>query len=327
MRSFLFHFILCVACAHLFCGCEKEDSPASPPEQVVHNPASNVLAWPLSAPVTSFDPIAATNTPEVTVVAQVFDTLVRFDQSLSLAPGIAKKWKVDPTGREYTFDLKAGIVFHDGSALTATKVKLSLERLARAGKKTFLYKHLKMIEGCEAFSQGQINEISGIQVLDPLQLRILLSRPHAPFLPALGICQAGIAHLPENPKQTEDVHLVVGSGPFMVESADDKSITMRPFKRFVDGAPRIDKLIFKIYTGSDIKKAAEDFLAGELSVVPVFGPVEDMLRESTNNYTVIRRRSIGLFFYGFNMHKNAKLTAGMRKRIAHALDKRALFCK
>ncbi|WP_034627959.1 ABC transporter substrate-binding protein [Desulfocurvibacter africanus] len=324
MRSFLFYFILCVACAHLFCGCEKDDSPASPPEQVVHNPASNVLAWPLSAPVTSFDPIAATNIPEGTVIVQIFDTLVRFDQNLSLAPGIAKKWKVDPTGREYTFDLKAGIVFHDGSALTATKVKLSLERLARAGKKTFLYKHLKMIEGCEAFSEGRAQEICGIQALNPLQIRIRLKQPHAPFLSALGISQAGIVSVPDDCLEAEGCLSIVGSGPFVPEAADSKHIILRPFARFIDGPPRLGGLVFRVYNGSNIRRAVEDFLVGELSAVPMFGPVDSMLRGKTD-YQVIRRSAVGLFFYGFNMHKNSRLTASMRMRIAQALDKRALF--
>lgn len=326
MPTLSFRFLLCAMCVYLLYGCEQGDAPVSPSSQAAQNPAARVLIWPLSASVTSFDPISATNTPEVTVARQIFDTLVRFDdQSLSIAPGIARKWEVDPTGKEYVFHLKPGLVFHNGAALTATEVKRSLERLARAGQKTFLYKHLKVIEGCEVFNKGLVNEISGIQVLDSLQLRILLSRPHAPFLPALGICQAGIVHIPDNARQAENTHLVVGSGPFIVETVDDKSITMRPFTRFVDGAPRIDRLVFKIYTGSDINRAAEDFLAGELSAVPVFGPVESMLRERANNYTLIRRRSIGLFYYGFNMRENARLNAGMRRRIAQVIDKRSLL--
>ncbi|WP_193745714.1 ABC transporter substrate-binding protein [Desulfocurvibacter africanus] len=326
MHSFLSHFILCVTCAYFLCSCGQEDSSASPPKQAIHshNPAPRILTWPLSAPVTSFDPIVATNIPEATVVVQIFDTLVRFDQSFSIAPGIAKRWKVDPTGRKYTFDLKAGIVFHDGSALTATKVKLSLERLARAGKKTFLYKHLKVIEGCEAFSEGRAQEISGIQVLNPLQVRIRLERPHAPFLPALSICQAAIVSITDNPLQAEGPLNIVGSGPFVPEFADKERIILRPFARFVDGAPHIDGLIFKFYNGADIKSAAEDFLVGELSAVPMFGPVEDMLRGRTD-YKVIRRLAIGLFFYGFNMHESAELTASMRRCIAQVIDKRKLF--
>ncbi|MFO7597427.1 MAG: ABC transporter substrate-binding protein [Desulfocurvibacter africanus] len=264
-----------------------------------------------------------TNASEATVARQLFDTLVRLDRNLSLAPGIAKKWEVDPTGRDYTFHLKAGVIFHNGKPLTATDVKRSLERLARAGKDTVLYKHMKEIEGYDEFIQDQAKEIRGILAPNPLQVLIRLKKPHAPFLPALSIYQAGIVSVPDNSLQSKGSQHMIGSGPFALEAADDKSITMRPFEHYVDGTPRIDTLIFRFYAGSNIKAAIADFLAGELSAIPMVGAVEEVLRGRAG-YRLVRRNMVGLFFYGFNLRTNAVLTAPMRRRIAQAIDKRVI---
>ncbi|WP_027368058.1 ABC transporter substrate-binding protein [Desulfocurvibacter africanus] len=321
MPSILVRLLFCTLSACLICGCEQEAPPATSLQQPPDSTAQKVLAWPLSAPVTSFDPVAMTNVSEAAVARQLFDTLVRLDQNLSLEPGIARKWEVDPTGRIYTFHLRVGITFHNGAPLTAQDVKHSLERLVRAGKDTFLFKHMKEIEGAEAFVQGQSEEIRGILAPNPLQIIIRLKKPHAPFLPALSIHQAGIVCVPDNSLQSEKSRRVVGSGPFVLESADDKSITMRPFKQYIDGIPQIDPLIFRFYAGSNIQAAIADFLAGELSAIPMVGPVEEVLRGRTG-YRLVRRNTVGLFFYGFNVRKNAVLTTSMRKKIAQLIDKK-----
>lgn len=320
MLRFLLNFLLCAICTYLLCGCEQEDSSAPISRQNALNHVPHALSWPLSAPVTSFDPIRMTNIPEATVARQLYDTLVRLDPNLSLAPGIAQKWEIDPSGREYTFHLKPDLFFHDGSALTAIDVKRSLERLARAGEGSFLCKHLKMIDGYEPFLQGRTQEISGIRVIDKSQVHIRLIRPHAPFLPALSIYQAGIVSIPDNSLQVEGSHRLVGSGPFVLEAVDEQRIIMRPFSHFVDGMPRINELIFKIYPGADVKKAAEDFLAGELSAVPLAGPVEDIIRERAD-YKVIRRNMIGLSFYGFNTRKGSSIDVSVRRHITKSIDR------
>lgn len=324
MSNLLLRFLFCATCVCILCSCERGDAPISPTEKKATSTSLRILTWPLSAPVTSFDPIDATNLPEATVARQLFDTLVRLDKDLSLSPGIARKWEIDPSGKEYTFHIKAGQVFHNGSALTAVDVKRSLERVAKTGKKTFLYKHLKIIEGFEAFSQGQVDSISGIQVVSPLQVRIRLNKPHAPFLPALSIYQAAIISTSEANSHKENTKLVVGSGPFILESADERHIVLRPFIHFIDNPPRIDKLVFKIYAGADIKRAAEDFLSGYLSAVPLATPVKEMFKGKTD-YKVIRRYMTGLFFYGFNMRKEGRLDASLRRRIAQLIDKHKML--
>lgn len=323
MPSLIYRFVFSLLLASLLCGCKQEGPPSAPAQAGGQKQPLRVLVWPLSASITSFDPSKMTTSPEATVARQLFDTLVRLDQGLSLAPGIARKWEIDPTGREYTFHLQPNLVFHDSSALGAREIKRSLERLAGKGEATYLAKHLKLIEGHDAFLKGQTQDIRGIQVLDPLRLRIRLSRPHSPFLFALSIYQAGIISVPEGASRGSGFQPVVGSGPFMLEAADDQSIVMRPFPRFIDGAPRIDRLVFKVYAGADIKRAAKDFLAGELSAVPMVGLVKDMLH-GKSEYKVVRRHMIGVFFYGFNMHADARLTSSMRKRIAQAIDKRVI---
>jgi len=70
----------------------------------------------------SLDPAYSTDVPTGEVDALLFDNLTQFDVEGRLVPGLAKSWEVDPTGSHYTFHLRTGVTFHDGSALTTADV-------------------------------------------------------------------------------------------------------------------------------------------------------------------------------------------------------------
>lgn len=314
------HIPLLLTLIALLFGCDKGETSSTAEKQPVGAPST--LVWPLSSAVTSLDPTKMTGFADAIVARQNYDTLVRLDHTLSLTQGIARKWQVDATGREYLFQLRPGGTFHDGTALTASDVKSSLERLARTGKKTYLYKHLKFIVGYDSFISDHARELKGVEVVDPLTVRIKLERPHAPLLPALSNYQASIVRALGIDDQGNQ--RLVGSGPFIVHASDEQRLEMRPFESFVDGRPRVDKLIFKIYSGYNIQKAAEDFLSGELSAVPFLGAVAEMLKDRSG-FSIVHRNMLSLFYYGFNVRKNNLSAPVIRKHIASALDKRRLF--
>ena len=64
------------------------------------------------------------------VLFNVFEGLVKPDQNGDLVPAVASEYKVSEDAKVYTFTLRDGITFHDGSAVTAEDVKYSIERYA-----------------------------------------------------------------------------------------------------------------------------------------------------------------------------------------------------
>ena len=69
------------------------------------------------------------------VYANIFEGLTRYQADGSIAPGLAESWEISEDGLEYTFALRSGVTFHDGTAFSAEDVKFSLDR-ARAEEST-----------------------------------------------------------------------------------------------------------------------------------------------------------------------------------------------
>lgn len=78
------------------------------------------------------DPHSFTSLSKYVILRQMFETLVRLDQSLNVVPGIAENWRIDSKSGEITFYLR-NVTFHDGSTLTANDVKSSLQRALSLG--------------------------------------------------------------------------------------------------------------------------------------------------------------------------------------------------
>ena len=80
------------------------------------------------------DPASALEGPVPLVARQVFDTLLRYsDGGSDVEPGLAVQWSVSRDGLVWTFRLREGVPFHDGTPLTSQHVVDSLERLIRPG--------------------------------------------------------------------------------------------------------------------------------------------------------------------------------------------------
>src|SRR3990170_8653621 len=87
-------------------------------------PAGKTLVVGLVAEPTSMDPGQLTDINSMRVLSSVYDTLLRFKpESFVLQPGLAVAWKISQDGLTYTFTLRQGVRFHDGTAFNAAAVK------------------------------------------------------------------------------------------------------------------------------------------------------------------------------------------------------------
>ncbi|MGR3761220.1 ABC transporter substrate-binding protein [Roseobacteraceae bacterium NS-SX3] len=132
---------------------------------------------------------------EQTARGAVYDTLTEIAPDGLLRGELATSWEAQDGARVWTFDLREGVTFHDGSALTAADAAASLAA--------------QPVEGAG---------ITGAVAAGPLQLRLELSapNPHLPYLLAasgLSITRAGQADLP--------LEQALGTGCYRVERAQE----------------------------------------------------------------------------------------------------------
>jgi len=92
--------------------------------------------WVTFQTITSLDPSQVRGDPTWLMAPNLYDTLVFPDVQKGYIPWIAKSWKVSEDGLKYTFYLKKGILFHDGTEITAEDVAFSMDRMLRLKEST-----------------------------------------------------------------------------------------------------------------------------------------------------------------------------------------------
>jgi peptide/nickel transport system substrate-binding protein len=208
-----------------------------------------VLGLPLEPP--NLDPTsgAAAAVDEV-VYGNVFEGLTRLTQNGAVAPALAESWEAAPDGLSWTFHLRRGVAFSDGSPFDASVAKFSLDRIAA--------------EGSTNAQKALFAPIQNVEVVDPANLRIRLSRPMAtlPYVLAWGdavmVSPRSAATNAVNP---------VGTGPFRFDSwqrGSQLTLTRRP--DYWGPAPRLNTVVFRFI--SDPTAAFAAVSAGDVDAFP-----------------------------------------------------------
>src|SRR5947208_3060967 len=127
-----------------------------------------VLKAAYAADPVGMDPAFAVAAASHLVIEQTYSNLVALDENFSAIPDLAEKWEKSDDNLSYTFHLRQGVKFHDGSDLTSDDVKFTLDRLL--DKKTGY------------FWRGQLSPIKQVDAPDKYTVKLTLSQPHAPLM-------------------------------------------------------------------------------------------------------------------------------------------------
>ncbi len=134
--------------------------------------AGSELRWGVLMELGTIDPVFAMNNWETSVAYNIYDGLVHVDLAKGVQPWVAESWEISEDGLTYTFRIRDGLTFHDGSPLTAEDVAFSMDRmLALAGP-------------AASFFEGAVDP-EGTKVADERTVSFKLSKPYAPFLRGL----------------------------------------------------------------------------------------------------------------------------------------------
>ncbi len=186
------------------------------------------------------DPARVSDDESVEVCEQIYEHLVRYrPASNEIEPELALSWEVDALGTVWTFHLRPGVRFHDGTAMDAEAVVFSLERQ----RDPFHPNH----HGDFAYWKDQYSYIEKVEAIDPLTVRIRIERPYAPFLSSLAMFPASIVSPAAVRKWGGDFpQHPVGTGPFKFESwkRGDRIVVVRNDDTWRD-PPRIRRLVFR----------------------------------------------------------------------------------
>lgn len=188
------------------------------------------------------DPHLTSSNASRTVLHNIFATLVEIDENLQVVPGIAESWDVSEDGTSFTFHIREGVTFHDGTPLDAEAVRYNFERMrdtefgsARAGEMAF---------------------VEEVTVDAEHTVTVTLSQPFGAFLPAL----ASWSGMMVSPTAAEEhgrdfSQVLVGAGPFrFVERIrDDRLVVERFDDYFKEGLPYLDEVVYRPFVDVDAR--------------------------------------------------------------------------
>ena len=326
-------FFLIMVCFLVTGACnntENNNSEEKSPEAAVEieptvEKTGGIYRIPIRSNPATLDPANVRDLYGGSLVYQLYDGLVRFDQYLSVMPALAKTWRVEDNGRVYRFYLQPNAVFHDGTPVTVDDVIFSLSRLLRVENAPVILPHLLKIVGARAFRAHEVETVTGLEAVDEQTLVVRLTAPHVPFLTALGMCYAKIIPRGATTRLGRDFGKTpVGSGPFRFVSWNpDVMIRLERFPDYYADTALVDEIEYKIYPGGKDEKILADFQSNHLDEMPVFGKVRQSLTHA-ENLQWVHRSSLSLFFYGMNISHPHLKNKDLRKALALAINRQAI---
>jgi peptide/nickel transport system substrate-binding protein len=265
----------------------------------------------------TLDPHKSTTALSDTILRYVGDPLIAKDQSGKYVPGLAKSWTISPDGLTWTFQLRDGVKFHDGTPFDAAAMKATFDRALDPATKS-------------PIAGGLLGPVKSVATTDKSTLVLTLNQPFSPLLDNLS--DAG-RMLPLSPKAMNDADFgrkPISTGPWKVaewRSGDRIVLARNPDYAWAadflhKGAAFIDTIVFRIIPESATQVSA--FESGEvdqLGVPPA--QVQRYLDEKRFDVKKAYRNGVGLFLE-FNVTKAPFDDLALRRALNYAVDKDAV---
>ncbi|MFD2754547.1 TIGR04028 family ABC transporter substrate-binding protein [Comamonas terrae] len=215
---------------------------------------------------TSLYPPAGGFYPNGGVLNQITDKLTYQDpQTLEIQPWIAESWSINGNATEFTFKLRPGVSFSDGTPLDATAVARNFDTYGLGNKAL----KLPVSE--------VINNYERSEVLDPLTVKFYFSKPSPGFLQGTSVIGSGLVSLATLARPFEelgDATRIIGSGPFVVASETlGKELLLKaradynwgPARHAHQGRARLDSIRFVVTPEDSVRIGA--LLAGQAGLI------------------------------------------------------------
>lgn len=269
----------------VLCGCSDGKNPDSNPGNSEGNPSSEnvtpgggdststakkyggTVTVAITQDIDSLDPHKTTSAGTREVFYNVYEGLVKPDVNGNLIPAVAGGYSISEDSMKYTFELRKGVKFSDGTLVTVQDVIYSLKRCA----------------GLLDVSDPEVSVVSAFSIITDIReagegvIEITLSEPSTEL-----ICYLTTAIIPAN--HAEKTGAPSGVGPFRFESYTplQEYTIVKNVNYYNPELPYLDKVTFKIMTDSDA--AFMEVLSGAIDVFPYI--TADQAKQLTADYNI-----------------------------------------
>jgi peptide/nickel transport system substrate-binding protein len=318
--------VICLAIALfiILTNCGRSSQPPAPDGTLVFASAGQPV---------NLEPGNITDGNSLYVQQQIYDRLVHVQPgATTLTPGLATQWRASNNGLAWTFKLREGIKFHDGTAFNAEAVKVNIERwwdpkddlgFRNAGKTFEIWANL-----FGGFKGDEASLLQAVQVVDERTLELTLKQPFAGFPAALSSRYFGIASPAAIKKAGADYgvagSLAVGTGPFVFQEwvTGDRIRLQKNPQYWQPNLPKAEQLIIRFMTEPAARLA--ELRAGTVDFTIDLSPDQRDEIEADPNLNVILRPSFNVGYLALNPSYAPLAKLQVRQAIAHAINREAI---
>jgi peptide/nickel transport system substrate-binding protein len=280
-------------------------------------PAGTLVVGLVAEPV-NLDPAQVTDLNSNRVGRRIVETLVTFpDESTQIVPGLAESWTVSRDGLRYTFKLRQGVGFHDGTPLDAEAVKFSIERQINP-------EHPFNKLGKYPFANYFFGNVKAVEVIDPSTVEFVLKEPRASFLAILTAGAASVVSPTAVKKLGVDYALQpVGTGPFRYVAWDrGQRVVLEKNARYWKHPVKLERVIYRPIVEDQARLT--ELLTGALDLI--VGTPPDFVAQLENNPKVTLLKQVGahVWYLGINNQKKPFDDKRVRQALNYAVNKEAI---
>ncbi len=283
----------------------------------VAQPAGTLVVGLVAEPV-NLDPAQVTDLNSNRVGRRIVETLVTFpEESTQIVPGLAESWTVSKDGLRYTFKLRKGVSFHDGTLLDAEAVKFSIDRQINP-------EHPFNKLGKYPFANFFFGNIKAVEVIDPLTVEFVLKEPRASFLAVLTAGAASIVSPTAVRKYGQDYALTpVGTGPFKYVSWErGQRVVLEKNASYWRFSVKLDRVIYRPIVEDQARLT--ELLTGALDLIVGTPPDYVGQLEANPKVTLLKQVGAHVWYLGINNQKKPFDDKRVRQALNYAVNKDAI---
>jgi peptide/nickel transport system substrate-binding protein len=303
------------------------------------------LVFGTSADPVSMDGAYVSDGESLRVVRQLFETLVTTEPGgTEIVEGLATDWEADEAGTTWTFNLREGVKFHDGTDFNAEAVCANFDRWYNftgvQQSPSVSYYWQTVFTGFaknEDPEQGQ-SLYQSCEATDENTAVINLTTPSASFLPGLALASFSIASPTALEKYDADkvtgsgeeprfegtfgTEHPIGTGPYQLETFEPNNrLVMKRYEDYWGDKANIETLIFRPIADGPARRQA--LQAGEIQGYDLVDPADYEALEQAG-FQLLARPAFNVGYVGINSAKAPLDNPKIRQAVAHALNRQAL---
>jgi peptide/nickel transport system substrate-binding protein len=308
-------------------------------EETASGDVDSTFVFGASGDPSSLDPAFASDGESFRIARQIFEGLVGVEAGTAdPAPLLAESWEQSEDGLSYTFQLKEGVTFHDGTDFNADAVCFNFDRQNNftgiAQSESLSYYWGKIMRG---YADTGTSIYESCEVVSDTEVVVNLNQPFAGFIPALSLPAFSM----QSPAALEEYNAddvggtseaptlseyatahPTGTGPFMFDSWEPGAeATVTAYEDYWGEQGQVQEVIFRVIGDTTARRQALE--SGSIDGYDLVAPADLGALEDAG-FMLVNRDPFNILYLGMNQADPALADIRVRQALAHAIDREQL---